>query len=105
LIFCGVKLKIKLFFILLAVGFVSGCTKISVYNPNNYRVDVIAYESLPELDPNFILCQELFASKFDVQYEANLVCATKGKEARLVKRQIFNSCYFLQPISNVYECV
>jgi hypothetical protein len=95
----------KYFFLFLILLVLAGCAKISVYDPNNYRKDVMVYNMLPKLEPTFILCSELFASKFNITYEANLICATKGKEARLIKRQIFNTCYFLQPISNVYECV
>lgn|GEM_PF-6923591 len=96
---------IKLFLVFLMLSFVYGCAKINIYDPNNYRKDIVVYQMLPDLNPTFILCSELFAPKFNIDFEANLICATKKKEAKLVKRQIFNTCYFLQPISNVYECV
>lgn len=94
------------FFLAFFIAFIlQGCSKIEIYNPNYFKQDTVVYRNLPNLVPTFVLCQELFAKMSDVHYEANLACATIKRKAKLVKRQIFNTCYFLSPISNTYECV
>ncbi len=97
----------KIYFLLsfLIILLTQGCSKIEIYNPNYFKTDTVAYYQLPSLVPTFVLCQEIFANKADVQFEANVACATIKRKAKLVKRQIFNTCYLLSPISNTYECV
>ncbi len=85
--------------------FLQGCSKVEIYNPNYYKSSSLEYGSLPSLVPTFVLCQELFAKKEDVEFEANLACSTIKRKAKIVKKQIFNTCYLLSPISNTYECV
>lgn len=89
----------------LAIFFIQSCSDVDIYNPNFYKSNSPEYDTLPNLTPTFVLCQEMFAKVKDVDYEANLACSTVKKKARLVKQEMFKTCYLIAPISNTYECI
>lgn len=82
-----------------------GCGKTEIYNPNKYDRNSANFFIDPPLVPNFVLCSQIFAKRSNINYEANLKCATIQKKAQLVDVKIFRACYFFSPISSIYSCV
>jgi hypothetical protein len=78
---------------------------VNLYRPGYFDYKSEDFDGLAHLDKGFIICQEILAKQIDADYEANLACSTIKKQAQLVKKTYFNTCYLLAPMANHYSCV
>ncbi len=98
---------IRLLYILSFLTLSYGCNKVVFYNEGLYNPLLTTYFNpaiLINLDKQFIICEQIFASKIDANYEASVACSTVKKKASLIKREYFSTCYLSMPISNTYKC-
>ncbi len=80
------------------------CTKVSLYEPNKYKINSYEYINGVDLTKQFTICSSHFSKEIDIIYKANLLCSKIRKKAIFIDKTYFYSCYFSQPVANNYVC-